>query len=342
MVDASKSAIKGDPPVAAAPKALVDRRELALIAFERTRMPMVVTDPRQPDSPIVLANQAFLELTGYSADEVIGHNCRFLQGPQTSAADVHAIRGALSADRDASVEILNYRKDGTAFWNEVFVSPVTDKQGELLYFFGSQKDVTERRRTRELEAAERLLLIEVDHRALNAVQLVQSIIHLTCPSDAPGPAIVIRGRVDALARAHRLLARNRWSGAELREMLGLATERHKDRIDADGPSIPISPQMVQPIMLVLHEMLSNAVAHGALSRPDGAIIVRWLVEHDRTVLSWREQATAPPTVDPKPRLGLNLIEGIMTRQLGGSVSLAWPSDGLDATLVLPKTMKIAD
>jgi PAS domain S-box-containing protein len=73
---------------------LHDRRELALVAVERTRMPMVITDPRQPDNPIVLANQAFLDLTGYTADEVLGQNCRFLQGPDTAAEDVDSIRAA--------------------------------------------------------------------------------------------------------------------------------------------------------------------------------------------------------------------------------------------------------
>src|SRR4051812_26280646 len=86
----------GDPPVATTPEALHDRRDLALVAFERTRMPLVITDPRQPDNPIVMVNSAFIELTGYSADEVIGRNCRFLQGPETSPAVVREIRDGLA------------------------------------------------------------------------------------------------------------------------------------------------------------------------------------------------------------------------------------------------------
>jgi PAS domain-containing protein len=72
--------LRSRPPPATAPQALIDRLELAAIALDRTRMPMVVTDPRQPSNPIVMANQAFLDLTGYSASEVLGRNCRFLQG----------------------------------------------------------------------------------------------------------------------------------------------------------------------------------------------------------------------------------------------------------------------
>ena len=106
--------LHGDPPAAAEPEALPDRNELATVAMERTRMPMVVTDPRQPDNPIVLANKAFLDLTGYSAEEVIGRNCRFLQGEGTSPEAVEQIRQALREERDLEVEILNYRKDGSA------------------------------------------------------------------------------------------------------------------------------------------------------------------------------------------------------------------------------------
>src|ERR1700712_5117637 len=96
-----------------------DRRELALVAVERTRMPMVVTDPRQPDNPIVLANSAFLALTGYEAEEVIGRNCRMLQGPGTNPADIDAIRRGLEdGDEHVSVLSLNFtgrvaRRSGT-------------------------------------------------------------------------------------------------------------------------------------------------------------------------------------------------------------------------------------
>jgi len=113
----------GDAPRAAEPSILSDRRELALVAFERTRMPMVVSDPRLPDAPIVLANRAFLELTGYTKEEVLGRNCRFLQGAGTDPKDVEAIRSGLDAGHDVEVELVNYRKDGTPFINQLAISP---------------------------------------------------------------------------------------------------------------------------------------------------------------------------------------------------------------------------
>jgi PAS domain S-box-containing protein len=198
---------EGDAPVAAEVHALPDRRELALVAVERTRMPMVVSDPRRPDAPIVLANQAFLDLTGYDASEVIGRNCRFLQGSKTDEADVEAIRRGLAAGEEClTVELLNYRKDGSTFWNRLAISPVYDAAGQLIYYFGSQKDVTARRRAQALEEAERLLLREVDHRALNALAVAQSIVSLTRADTIDSFSSLVRSRIAVLARAHRLLA----------------------------------------------------------------------------------------------------------------------------------------
>lgn len=114
-------------------------------AVEMTRMPMVITDPRQVDNPIVFTNGAFLDLTGYRAEEVIGKNCRFLQGEDTDQATVDELRNALADHRAVAVDILNYKKDGTRFWNGLFIGPVFDKAGELLYFFASQLDITSRR-----------------------------------------------------------------------------------------------------------------------------------------------------------------------------------------------------
>ena len=119
-------------------------QEIFFAAVQKTRMPMVVTDPHQPDNPIIFANEAFLRTTGYALEEVLGRNCRFLQGPDTRQDHVAEIRNALREQRDCHVELLNYRKDGTTFWNALFISPVRDPQGEVIYHFASQLDVSRR------------------------------------------------------------------------------------------------------------------------------------------------------------------------------------------------------
>ncbi|WP_279599140.1 PAS domain-containing protein [Methylobacterium sp. J-076] len=115
-------------------------------AVRATRMPMIVTDPRQFDNPIVFANDAFLQLTGYTRLEVAGRNCRFLQGPDTDPAAVDRIRSAVRDEVDIKIDILNYRKDGSTFHNALYVGPVRDEQGRVVYFFASQLDVSEHHR----------------------------------------------------------------------------------------------------------------------------------------------------------------------------------------------------
>lgn len=128
---------------------LDNRSNVFFAAVEMTRMPMLLTDARGEDQPIVFVNKAFLDLTGYEEHEILGRNCRFLQGAQTDPAAVAELRQAIADRRPASLEILNYKRDGTPFWNAVFVAPVFDPDGEILYFFASQLDVTRRRNSEQ-------------------------------------------------------------------------------------------------------------------------------------------------------------------------------------------------
>ncbi len=117
-------------------------------AVRATRMPMIVTDPTQFDNPIVFANDAFLRLTGYSRLEVTGRNCRFLQGPDTDPEAIARIREAIREEVDIKIDVLNYRKDGSTFQNALYVGPVRDESGKVVYFFASQLDVSEHHRMR--------------------------------------------------------------------------------------------------------------------------------------------------------------------------------------------------
>lgn len=118
--------------------------DVFLAAVRLTRMPMCLSDPNLPDNPLVFVNRAFEDLTGYTAEQVQGRNCRFLQGPDTDPTKVDEIRRAIAARVDVSVELYNYRKDGSGFWSAVYLNPVFNAAGELLYFFASQLDVTKR------------------------------------------------------------------------------------------------------------------------------------------------------------------------------------------------------
>ncbi|WP_144185492.1 ATP-binding protein [Elioraea rosea] len=116
---------------------------------------LVISDARQPDCPIVFMNAAFTDITGYPPDEVLGRNCRFLQGKGTDPKAVARVRRAIAAARPVTVEMLNFRRDGTRFWNELRIAPVFGEGGVLTHFIGIQHDVTARRAAEQREARAR-------------------------------------------------------------------------------------------------------------------------------------------------------------------------------------------
>jgi PAS domain S-box-containing protein len=119
-----------------------DIRDALTTAMMHSTEPMVLSDPHIPDYPMVAANQAFADLTGYPVAEIIGRNCRFLQGPKTDPASPPRIRACLAAGEGCIEWIVNYRRNGSLFYNLLFISPVRDLDGKLLYFFGNQLDIT--------------------------------------------------------------------------------------------------------------------------------------------------------------------------------------------------------
>lgn len=114
-------------------------------ALEEINEGILFTDAQQPDDPIVYANPAFERLTGYRLSQVLGRNCRFLQGPKTDPAARERLRQAIAERRPCSVELLNYRADGTTFWNAVSIAPLHDDRGRVTHFVGVQFDVGQRR-----------------------------------------------------------------------------------------------------------------------------------------------------------------------------------------------------
>jgi len=118
-------------------------------AIQAVSQGILITDATQPDNPIVFASAGFERMTGYNAEETYGKNCRFLQGAKTNPDTIRELREAIAQRRTCEVEILNYRKDGTPFWNQLSISPVYGPAGELTNLVGVQTDVTSRRRLEE-------------------------------------------------------------------------------------------------------------------------------------------------------------------------------------------------
>ncbi len=116
--------------------------EALTAAIMHSAAPMVLSNPRLADCPMVAMNQAFVDLTGYRREDMLGRNCRFLQGPKTDPDSAPRIRACLDAGQGCIEWIVNYRRDGSVFWNLLFISPVYGGDGTLLYYFGNQLDVT--------------------------------------------------------------------------------------------------------------------------------------------------------------------------------------------------------
>jgi len=143
---------------------------------------ITIADARLPDMPLIYINEGFERLTGYSAEATLGRNCRFLQGPNTDPEAAQEIRTAIREQRPCIVEILNYRRDGTTFWNRLSITPVRDSAGTVTHFIGIQSDVTKRRRAKdELAEANRHMRYYLDA----AARVQQSLLPDRAP-DLPG------------------------------------------------------------------------------------------------------------------------------------------------------------
>jgi phosphoserine phosphatase RsbU/P len=134
---------------------------------------ITIADARLPARPLIYANDGFERLTGYPVGEVLGRNCRFLQGPDSDPAAVAEIRAAIAEQRECIVEILNYRRDGSSFWNRLSITPVRDESGVVTHYIGIQSDVTARR---EAEEGLRRAKAALDHDLKLAARVQQALL----------------------------------------------------------------------------------------------------------------------------------------------------------------------
>lgn len=206
-------------------------------------------------------------------------------------------------------------------------------------------NVTERRAAAARQA---LMAREVDHRAKNALAVVQAMLRLTRADSVTTYAAAVEGRIGALARAHALLADASWTGAALRLLLtrelapflapgGVGTAQ---RVALAGPDLLLPAGAAQGLAMVVHELATNAMKHGALSSPDGEIVVDWEADCHAGAsalrLRWTERG-GPPIAAPPERqgFGARMIEQTLHHQLGGKVAFDWAPPGLCCRIVVP-------
>lgn len=206
--------------------------------------------------------------------------------------------------------------------------------GRVIQILSSTQDVTGEVMERRGEEARRLLMREVDHRARNALTIVQSFLRLTTADTLEQFRRVVDGRVEALARAQTSLAARRWEGADLAEIIRaeLAALSPTGRYEAAGPAITLPPEHVQAMSMAIHELATNACKYGALSAPGGALAITWTRQRGgRALLTWSEAGGPPVTAPVEGGFGSRLIASL-ARQLGGEIVWAWRPEGLQATL----------
>ncbi len=322
-------------------------------AVRATRMAMIVTDPRQHDNPIVFANAAFYQLTGYDREEVLGHNCRFLQGPDTDRATVRAIRAAIDAREDIAVDILNRRKSGEPFWNGLFISPVTNASGEVQFFFASQLDVTDRieaqravasqqewlereveRRTDELRealAAQTMLVHEVDHRVKNNIQMISALLSMQTRSIADPQARAsldsMLQRVESIGTVHRRLYQSkdvrRFDVAEFLRDIAHELLKASGRTDIamvlDLRPVQVPAQQASPVALMLNELVMNALKHAFPPGRPGRLMVRIDDADGHLVIELADDGVGMPASVRGAGFGSRLIK-TLARQLQAEVT----------------------
>ena len=334
-------------------------------AVRGTRMPMVITDPTKPDNPIIFCNEAFQTLTGYERDEILGHNCRFLQGPATDRASIAKVRAAIAADENIAIDLLNYRKDGTTFWNALFLSPVRNDDGITQFFFASQFDVSDRveaqmtisqqkaevereveRRTADLTAAleaKSILLHEVDHRVKNNLMMIGSLLRLQARTVAD-PAIGAKldsmlERVDALSTVHRRLYQ---SGDVTRFDIGAFTEtlvadvigasgRTDVVIETDVDEIDVPSAAASALGLVINEIVTNAIKHAFADGRSGTLSVSAKRHGAQAIIIVRDDGPGMAIDAPTDGLGRVLIARL-SRQVRAVAAWTSASTGTQVSL----------
>lgn len=310
-------------------------------AMAQSRMAVCLCDPNQKDIPIVFANRAFRELTGYSEEEILGRNCRFLQGDNTDPEPVGRIKKAIDNEDVAVVELLNYRKNGSAFWNALHLGPIYDDAGKLVYFFGSQWDVSDVRAARSEEQHAKEMARELSHRMKNMFAVISGIVNVTGRARGiQSEAAEINSRIQALGRAYETTLDEASSGSidmgqAIRAVLRPYGSDEK-RLTMKGNGLRMPFTVISVAGMILHELAANATKHGAWASDEGIVTVDWFSTDEATLtLIWQEQGG--PHVDQTsivPGTGTAIVDRLLANGRG-DITRQWDKSGLTVSVTFP-------
>ena len=233
------------------------------------------------------------------------------------------------------------RPDGQVRWCISSAAATKDDADRVVRVSGVTIDITDRKEAEERQA---LLAREVDHRAKNALALVQSIVRLTRSSNLTSYVNAVEGRIKALSRAHTMLSQSRWQGADLGglvdEELAPYRTNESDRVVTSGPEVSLQPAAAQTLALALHELVTNAAKYGAMSSNSGRIRLTWELQAGSLILHWSETG-GPPAPEPASQgFGTKIIIASIERQLGGQATFDWRPEGLQCRFTVPRGNKM--
>jgi two-component sensor histidine kinase/CheY-like chemotaxis protein len=263
---------------------------------------------------------------------------RALVDPRDWTRLIRIVRRASKSENSLRAEFRIRRPDGQTRWCAGTAVAAFDEKERIIRIGGVTIDITDRKRAEERQA---LLAREVDHRARNALAIIQAILRLTRAVSIKEYKESVEGRIMALARAHTLLSNSRWSGADFHTLVAdeLAPYRtgHISAIATSGPPIALQPITAQTLALVLHELATNAAKYGALSSVRGSLTLAWEVRFARLFLRWSEEGSIVETPAGREGFGMKLIVSSVEQQLGGTVTFDWSGKGLRCDIIIPLT-----
>jgi len=303
---------------------------------------IVIVDARLPDHPTIFVNPAFEEITGYASTEVIGLNCRFLQGSDGDQMGLQDLRLALENHQSCTVNLRNYRKNGSLFWNELSVSPIYDDRGQLTHYIGIQTDISDRKAAEEnlktsLQEKE-LLLKEIHHRVKNNLLVVASLLDWQADYVNDQGLLKIfeesQHRIHSMALIHEKLYQSKnLDRIDLAEYLRTLAEHlivsfnidpHRVKFQYHLESIFLNVETATPCGLIVNELICNALEHAFQDNRAGQI---WITvkedpDHQITVSIKDNGIGFPESVDfsNTSSLGLQLV-CLLTKQVNGKVML---------------------
>jgi PAS domain S-box-containing protein len=298
------------------------------------------------DGRYVFVNAYFCQLTGRSAEELVGLHFSRVTHPDDIAENARLFALAVETGVPYTFRKRYLRADGSAVWVEVSVTMLAERPDGLLSVV---VDLTERMRA---EAQKNLLIDELNHRVKNTLASVQSLSALTMKHTPAAKAFnrAFSARLLALSATHDLLTRTAWESASLNDLVVTELEpyegRDHARVTIAGPPVSLSPRQVISLGMIFHELATNSSKYGALSAPAGRISISWGVTAAPTAhrlrIDWREQG-GPPVKPPIRRgFGSRLMEHSIAHELGGRFAPSYEPEGFGCTIELPLSLPVPD